>query len=490
MEMPSYILGIDLGTSSLKLVVYTDTMDPVTSISQKYAVGKGQDIDASHWWDAFMNALSALKKQIPLSRICCISFSGYNAFAPVDRDLNPTAPSILYYHTGPSELMRRLYTERERDLVFERTCVNMFGTGTLGPAMRWLKETSREAYDRTDCFLNSSGYLAARLTGQKVLDASRASLSALHDPRPEELAWDEEMCRLLEIDRARLPLIRQCWEEAGTVSSEAAALTGLPEGTAVIAGSVDSLCASIGNGIMDESRFLDIGGSAGGLATASSRPHPDKKIYTMRYAFPGLWFVNAPLLSSARLFDWFTQNLAPGWDFPDFMKAVDETAPFCGGVLFLPFVGGARYPYWTTEIDGHFLNFKPDTRIQHMARAVVEGLGCAYRSILDDLVQLGLRKPECIVAAGGDTRFETWVRVRAEFTRTPYHLNDTHEVSGKGAALLGAYHLGSVPDPALWLKKASAGEREILPSPEKADHYEAYYRSYQEACRKLYAGIT
>ena len=481
------ILGIDLGTSSLKAVLYTAGMEQVCSVRRGYAP-PGQPVTADGWWQALLSALPELAGQAELSRVACVSFSGYNAFVGVDRELRQTTPVMLYYNTDPCAYMGTLFQDSDGQHVFQRSCANLFGSGIMAPGVRWLRDHLPDAYAATGCFLFSNGYVAARLTGALTMDASRASLTALHDPRGAALDWDEELCRFFGVSPAKLPVIKNCWEAAGTVTPQAASVTGLPAGIPVAAGSMDSLCAALGNGITGEGRMLDIGGSAGGLACVSDRPRAHARLYLSRYALPGRWCNNAPLMSSARLFDWFREKLAPGWSMADFIRAVDASPRFARGLMFLPYVGGARYPYWSMDTQGHFLHFSPDCTIGDMARAVVEGLSCAYRSILEDLEALGVPAPACIVAAGGDTRFAAWVQSRANYLRIPYYLNDTPEVSAKGAALLGANLAGLITDLPSYLS-AHVSPHQVVEPEEPRAAFADHYRAFQADCSLLYQHI-
>ena len=484
-----YILGIDLGTSSLKTVLYTTQMEMVFSSKQLYTA-PGQTVTVCDWWQALLGALAKLSGQVDLKKIVCISFSGYNAFAGVDRELSPTTQVMLYYQPEPSAYMRAIFSDADAKAVFDRACTNIFGSGIMAPGIRYLKDHSPDAYAATDCFLYSSGYIAAKLTGVRMVDASRASLSGLHDPRPvgAELCWDRELLHAFGIDEEKLPKIFGSWERVGLVTGEAARLTGLAAGTPVVAGSMDSLCAALGNGILGSGCLLDIGGSAGGLASVSSVPRANSRLYLSRYALPGYWCNNAPLMSSARLFDWFIQNFAPHWRMEDYIRAVDASPRFARGLVFLPYVGGARYPYWSADTEGHLLHLAPDCTISDMARAIVEGLSCAYRSILDDLLALGIQKPAYILAAGGDARFAAWVQAKSSHMRTVYELSDAPEASSRGAALIGAYAIGAIPDPAAYLKASKKPGRIIRPE-EPAEAFESHYRAFLSDCAMLYCDI-
>lgn len=481
------ILGIDLGTSSMKAVLYTTDMHQVCSVRRGYA-RSGQPVTADGWWQALLAALPELSSQADLGQVACVSFSGYNAFVGVDRSFQQTTPVMLYYNTAPCAYMRTIFQDSDGQSVFRRSCANLFGSGIMAPGIRWLRDHQREAYAATDCFLFSNGYVAARLTGQRTMDASRASLTALHDPRGADLVWDGALCGFFGIAEEKLPTIQNCWEAAGVVTPQAAACTGLPAGIPVVVGSMDSLCAALGNGIVSQEQLLDIGGSAGGLACVSSSPRAHSRLYLSRYVLPGHWCNNAPLMSSARLFDWFMSNLAPNWSMEDLIQAVDASPRFAKGLTFLPYVGGARYPYWSMETQGHFLHFSPECTIGDMARAVVEGLSCAYRSILEDLEGLGIPAPRSIVAAGGDTRFHAWVQSRVNYLRVPYHLADTPEVSAKGAALLGANHIGAIRDLAAYCTEHSPRYQVVQPE-EPAAAFADHYRAFQEDCSVLYRHI-
>ncbi len=481
------ILGVDLGTSSMKAVLYTSNMCQLYGVRQRYA-SPCEPVTAEGWWQALLKALRALAGKIDLSRIACVSFSGYNAFVGVDRELKSTTSVIFYYNTSPCAYMREIFDDNDGRAVFRLSGANLFGSGIMAPAIRWVRDRYPDSYRATDCFLFSNGYVAARLTGVRTIDASRASLTALHDPRGKELVWDRELCGFFKIAEDKLPAIKNCWEDVGVVTPQAAAATGLSAGIPVLAGSMDSLCAALGNGITGWNRILDIGGSAGGLACVSDRPLAHSRLYLSRYPLPGHWCNNAPLMSGARLFDWFLEQLTPSWSMDDFIQAVNASPRFSKGLIFLPYLGGARHPYWNTDTQGHFLNFSPDCCIGDMARAVVEGLSCAYRSILEDLEGLGIPVPQSIVAAGGDTKFHTWVQSRANYLRVPYHVTDTPEVSAKGAALLGAKRIGAIPDLIAYLESDLSPYQTVMPE-EPAEEFTKHYLDFLSERDLLYRDI-
>jgi xylulokinase len=374
--------------------------------------------------------------------------------------------------------------EEEASLVFQKTGNRLFAAGVMAPALCWMRDTFPD-YGRIKCFLYSNGFLAARLTGRFIIDACRASVSLLHDPRQENLVWQEELCDLFGLQQSLLPEIVPAWEVAGTITAEAAAQTGLPAGIPVMAGAVDSLCAALGSGITTSQQVLDIGGSAGGLTATFSKPVPSQRTYLFRYVLPGIWCSSGPLEMGSRLFPWFVEHFAHEWTMDQYFQEIKKTPPLSGGIQFLPYVGGARHPYWTTGLSGHFLDIPPEGGgLPFMARAVMEGLACAHRRIMDDLRKLGAW-PEHIIAAGGDSTSEEWLQTKANFMQISYLVSDVPERSARGAALLAANYLGLTQDFAHWPSKTT---RQVNPlqDPILRDAYEAYYEQFLKYCELLY----
>lgn len=469
----------------MKMTAFSFAMQPLFTVKEGYCP-PGRTIRAEDWWEAFLRALKKLGIHLSPEWIECVSFSGYNAFSGVDAELKSTTPVLLYANTEPCRHMETLVTEAEAQSVFDRTGAWLFGSGLMAPAIRWLKDTSPEAYERTDCFLYSSGYLTARLTGNRVIDASRASLSVLHDPRASALEWDADLCRFFSVGREKLPVILAPWEPTGSVTAGAAAETGLTGGIPVVTGAMDSICAALGCGVIRPGQLLDIGGSAGGMGCVSRRPIAHRRLYFVRYALPGYWFNSGPLMYSGRLFDWFIHRLAPGWTMEDFIREVGGAPRFAGGVMFLPYIGGSRHPYWSAETCGHFMNLSPESDLADLGRSVLEGLGCAYRRILEDFSSLGVR-PESVVPAGGDSKFDLWVQTKANFLQLPYLLSDTANSSARGCALLGASGIGCIPDIRAYLEREDTPVSVVRPEAGLSADYQRYYERFIENCRRVYS---
>ena len=348
-------------------------------------------------------------------------------------------------------------------------------------------DTSPECYHNTDCFLYSNGYLVAKLTGLRSIDACRASLSLLYDPQaPGNFDWEPELLDFFGISKSKLPDIYDATSLVGGITAEAAALTGLPTDVRVMAGAMDSMCAMLGSGAVQDGQLLDIGGSAGGIAALSKTPRAFQSLYLVRSILPGHWCNIGPLDMSGSMFTWFVERFLPGVSFDDYFQRLETLAPLSPNVQFLPYLGGSRHPYWSVNTAGHFVDITPMCTLDDFCRAVVDGLACAYRRIYDDFTAIGL-KPVEIVTAGGDSKSRAWLQAKADFLQLPYRIAPTYESSARGCGLIAAKYMNYIDDyfPGTDDCTKEPGCR-ILPRKELSQAHAEYYHRFLNNCRLLY----
>lgn len=482
--MDGTILGIDLGTSSMKCVIYDSSLCCTAAIRRPYR-SSPSGLRSEDWWDALLGALGELREKTELSRVGCVSFSGYNALVGVDRDGNGVTPVFVYNDPRPAEYISEITDEADFDFVFSRSGNRLSANGVMASAIRLWQDKGGGAA-AVDCWLYSSGYLARRLTGVNGIDATRASLSLLCDPGSAgEPDWDEELLRFFSVRRENLPRIFAPEDAVGTITAEAARLTGLPQGIPVAAGAMDSMCAALGSGATQPGMLLDIGGSAGGMAAISDIPRPHKSFYLVRTAIPGRWCNIGPLDMSGSLFTWYVRKFLPGQSIDDYFEHMETVPPFSSPVVFLPYVGSARHPYWVSGTFGHFLNLGLQSGIDDLSRAVMDGLACAYRRVLDDFLALGLR-PEAVICAGGDSRSGAWLRTKADVLRLPYRVSAVREASSRGSVLIGAKTVRQISS--LCAPELTPACTDVVNFDELfCEKAEKYYMTFQKYCDILYS---
>lgn len=466
----------------MKCVCYDEAMQVAAASRTGYCVPP-ERLTAEHWWTAFLSSLQELGKAIPLKDIICVSFSGYNAMVGVDKSFRGITPVITYSDTRPAEFVEKRDGSGDFEYIFRKTANRLYANGIMANSIVFLEKSYPGL--PIDRYLYSSGYIAARLTGRAVIDTTRASLSLLFDPlsagAPE---WDADLLAYFGISPDRLPELLSPSDTVGRIHREAAHLTGLSEGTTVLAGAMDSVCASLGCGVIKSGQLLDIGGSAGGMAALSRQPQGFRNLYTVRAILPEHYIHIGPLDMSGSLFTWYVEHFLPGSNVDDYFRQMDILPPLSPRVLFLPYVGGARHPFWSSDTCGHFVDIQKDCTLDDFSRAVMDGLGCAYRRICDDFRKLGL-SPREIIAGGGDSRSHAWLQTKANFLQIPYAVSPEREASAKGCAIIAAVKEGildSYEASAAAIKQSAY----IRPEPEHAAAYQDYYLHFQQRCAILY----
>lgn len=479
-----YILGVDLGTSSMKCACYDEQMRQAAIIRTHYG-SPGSPLTAEDWWTALLQSLRKLEEQIPLKDICCVSFSGYNALVGVDQALIPVTPLLLYHDNRPVQYRMERTGPGEAAEIFRKTGNRLLANGTMANSIAFLRAAYPEA--KPASWLYSNGFLAARLTGRRTIDAPRASLSLLFHPLGSGLDWDRELAGFFHIPIETLPEILEPSHCVGLLTPQAASLTRLPEGIPVLAGAMDSVSAALGSGVLGDGQLFDIGGSAGGIMALSTVPHPCESFYLVRSILPEHWCSIGPLDRSGSLFTWYVSHFLPGRSIDAYFAQMETLPPLSDRVLFLPYLGGARHPYWSPTTAGHFVSMTPECGLDDMSRAVMDGLACAYRRIGEDLKALGL-SPSEIICGGGDARSRAWLQTKANFLQLPYRLSRVQEASVRGCAVLAAVKMGMLSD-----YSSSSPHLEqtawIYPETAQRENYEKYYLRFTRYCDKLYPEV-
>ena len=482
--MGQYILGVDLGTSSMKCACYDEQMQ-LAAITRAHYCSSGQSPAAEDWWTALLQCLKGLGETLPLRDICCVSFSGYNALVGVDRTLAPVSPVLLYHDNRPVQHRIERTGSGDSAEIFRKTGNRLLANCTMANSIAFLRTAYPEM--KVSSWLYSNGFLAARLTGRCTIDAPRASLSLLFHPLSSELSWKEDLLHFFKIPAETLPEILEPSDCVGPLTAQAAALTGLSAGIPVLAGAMDSVSAALGSGVLEDGQLFDIGGSAGGIMALSAAPRPCESFYLVRSILPGRWCSIGPLDRSGSLFTWYVSHFLPGRSIDAYFAQMETLPPLSNHVLFLPYLGGARHPYWSPATEGHFVAMTPQCCLDDMSRAVMDGLACAYRRICEDLKALGLFPSE-IICGGGDTKSHTWLQTKANFLQLPYRLNQVQEASARGCAVLAAVKMGMLPD---YRSSSPNPEQAIWIHPETAqwEKYRKYYLRFTQYCDKLYPEV-
>jgi xylulokinase len=328
------------------------------------------------------------------------------------------------------------------------------------------------------CWHQPTSYLVERLTGARVLDHAHASTTMLYDLATR--AWSAELCAAFAIEPSTLPAIADTTAIAGTLHARGAVLTGLPLGIPIAVGTGDDFSTPLGAGIAAPGYAICSIGTAevvGGLSATAvfDRPAPPRETILETHAYPtGAFFVENPGWLSGGAIRWATRMLGLSSDRE--LDHLAATAPAgADGITFIPALAGAMTPMWRADARGTLHGLAASHDRQHIARAVLEGLAFAAREVVERLAELGLPTSEILVLGGGG-KSAVWNQIRADALGRPHHVAARSDTSAIGAAMIAAVAARLFPDLATACATSPPPAATLHPVATLDEPYERYRR--------------
>jgi len=486
----SHLLGIDLGTSSVKAVLI-DEHGRVAAVAQKeYGIDTPQptwaEQDPDMWWQSTCAVVSQAVRDggIGVDDVKAIGFSGQMHGAVfLDRGGSPLRPAIIWADQRSAEQCRRIYDVVGRDRLAELTC-NPVAPGFMAASMLWLKENEPDTFKRVHQVLLPKDYIRYRMTGQFASEPSDAASTLLFDTKNR--TWSQELLDLLDLPRDILPAVIHSWSVAGDLPQEAAAELGLSAGTPVTAGGGDQPIAAIANGVVEPGLLLATIGTGGQLFTPLAEPAYDAELrtHTFCHAVPETWFIMGAMLSAGLSLKWFRDNVADGVPYEQISEEAANVPPGSDGLIFLPYLVGERTPHMDPKATGCFVGLTLRHTRAHMARAIMEGVAFAMRDSLEIFRELGVTYHKAI-ASGGGAKSPVWRQIQADVFGVDLITVSVAEQAGVGAALLAGVGVGVFQDVAEACSRAVSYGDGAEPIEENRRLYDERHAVF----RALYPGL-
>lgn len=440
-----HYLGIDLGTSSLKVVVVNQSGEILNSATKSYDVHTPQDgwieQDTNQWLTALRAALADVDKinSKILKEISVITVTGQmHGIVPVDKNGNALNHAIIWSDRRNEEELAALNSELTNEEWVAVTGNRPNISFTLGKIM-WFKKHCPDLYEQTNKFLLPKDFLRMKLTGTFETDYSDASATLLMDL--QTLEWSKKIISTFQIDEAKLPAIKSSQVLTGSITKKAAGVFGLSEGTAVICGCGDAQAQALGNGIITSKDWLCTIGTSGQLFVSTDKPAIEKggTLHAFAHAAPGKWVLMGATLSAGMSFKWLAESIfSKELEIKDLLDLASTASPGAKKLLFLPYLFGERTPYMDEKAKGTFIGFTNEHTKAEVARAVVEGvLFSLYQSFKLVKKTIGNRC-EHILLTGGAAQHDLWVTTAANIFNVPVVRNTNRGGGAYGAAMLAA----------------------------------------------------
>jgi len=488
------MMGIDLGTSSLKVSIIDHSGAIRAQSSKSYRFdspfGGYAEQDPEIWWIACRECIQEGLKTLRTSpaEVKSVGFSGQmHGAVLLDRESRVVRPAILHCDTRSGRQVEYL-GERVKSANSKRKIFNPLYTGFLLPSLLWVRDNEPELYGKVTQVCLPKDYLKLKLCGEVVSDYSDASATLAFDV--EGLCWSDELLAAVDVPRELFPECLDSSAVVGTVSRRASEETGLSEGTIVVNGGGDQVMQAIGNGVTGQGMATVNIGSSGQVCFQCERPilNPCLSTNTFCSFRRGKWITMGATMSAGLSLKWFTGLLGE----TDYSKVNDEIAemrPGSGGLIFLPYLNGERTPHVNPDLSGAFFGINVNTSKFQMARAVMEGVAYSLMQCIEVCKSLGLNASE-LIASGGGARSAPWLQLQADIYGIPLKTSVNQEQAGTGAAItagVGSGVFGSVEEACACVVKYS--DKVYLPNMENNRNYQDYYVLFKKIYRNCHEEI-
>jgi xylulokinase len=351
-------------------------------------------------------------------------------------------------------------------------------TGFTAPKILWVRENEPEIFARAHSFLLPKDYLRLRLTGVQATDRADGSGTLLMDL--QERDWSQALLDVLELPREFVPKSFEGIEITGAISASAAEMTGLREGTPVIAGGGDQAAGAVGVGAVTEGIVSLALGTSGVVFATTNRPvyQPEGRLHAFCHSVPERWHLMGVTLAAAGSLRWYRDTLAPGVGYEELLAPAANITPGSEGLLFLPYLTGERTPHPDPLARGAFVGLTIRHTQAHMTRAVLEGVAFALRDSFELMKGVGLAQIQQVRISGGGARSLLWRQILADVLGTELVTINTTEGAAFGAALLAGVGMGIWPDVDTACSMTIQVTGRTLPQAAAVQQYNAVYQAY------------
>ncbi|WP_341479440.1 xylulokinase [Clostridium algidicarnis] len=486
-----YLLGMDLGTSSLKIVLYDEKFKEIQRVSEAYEMNQPHNGWAEQNPEDWITALDkGVKKILEQSMvnpkdIISIGLTGQmHSLVMLDEKNKVIRPAILWCDQRTSLECEEITEVLGREFLINETANPALPGFTLSKLI-WVKKNEPENYKRCRHILLPKDYLRLYLTGEYATDVSDASGMQMLNVKGR--TWSIELMEKLDLDPGILPKVYESIEVTGRIQQHITTKLGLDKETLVVAGAGDNAAAAVGCGVVKDKMAFTTIGTSGVVFAHTSKIKIDKKgrVHTFCAAVPGTWHVMGVTQAAGLSLTWFLEN---------FYKDVSEKVIFeelddilskvqigSDKLIYLPYLMGERTPHLDSKCRGAFVGLSAKHKRESMLRAVIEGVTFSLRDCYSVVSELGIEINTMKITGGGSNN-KIWSQMIAD--NYDCDISSTFKDSGTtlGAAILASVGVGLYDNVEEVCKWAVSFKDDYKPNQSNRQVYDKYYKIY----KKLY----
>ncbi len=490
-----YYIGVDLGTSAVKLILMQEDGKVVKSVSKEYPLSFPKpgwsEQNPYDWYEKSAEGIRELAADIDRQQVAGISFGGQmHGLVILDEDDNVIRPAILWNDGRTTKECDYLNNVIGKDKLTEYTA-NIAFAGFTAPKLLWVKENEPENFAKIRKIMLPKDYLAYRLSGVHCTDVSDASGMLLFDVKNR--CWSDKMLGICGIPKEYMAQIFESYECVGNLTQEAADELGLTTEVKVIAGAGDNAAAAVGTGTVGDGACNISLGTSGTIFISSREFAVDDNnaLHSFDHA-DGSYHLMGCMLSAASCNKWWMDDILGTGEYAKEQAAITDDKLGNNRVFYLPYLMGERSPHNDSSARATFTGMTMDTTRSDMTQAVLEGVAFAIRDSFEVAKSLGINVTETKICGGG-AKSPLWRKIIANVLNINVCVLEAEEGPALGAAMLATVGTGryeSVKEAAQNIVKVV---EVIEPEPEIAARYEAKYRQFRliyPALKQVFAEIA
>lgn len=482
--MAQCVLGVDLGTSSVKVsavtadgtIIAQEGMDfPLQQPKPGYA-----EQDPEDWVSATTVSIVRLilNDQIKPEDIAGISYSGQmHGLVLLDENNKVLRPAMLWNDTRSTKQCEEILAkmgEKFIDITHNKPL-----EGFTLPKLLWVKENQPEIFAKAKTMLLPKDYLRFRMTGNLAMDYSDATGTVMLDVDTQQ--WSQEILEAFDIPTSLCPPLVRSIDETGNITPAYSEYSGLSTTTKTFGGGADNACGAVGAGIDSPTKVLSSIGTSGVILKYEPQKETNYRgvLQYEDHAIPDAFYSMGVTLAAGFSLSWFKKTFAENEDFTSVVESAAESTVGANGLLFAPYIVGERAPYADADIRGSFIGIDGIHKRHDFVRAVLEGIIFSFRDIMDIYEENGA-KFDTVVSIGGGAKSPLWQQIQADIFNVKVVSLKNEQGPGLGAAMLAAVGLGWFKDVQECTKTFVSFKDVFLPKPDNVKKYQRLHEIYKQ----------
>ena len=473
-----YFIGIDLGTSAVKLLLVDGTGKICSTVSRDYPLffphPGWSEQNPEDWWAAVQDGLKELTAGIDVNDVAGIGCGGQmHGLVILDENDNVIRPAILWNDGRTYKEVEYLNGVIGKQKLSDLTA-NIAFAGFTAPKILWVQKNEPENFKRIAKIMLPKDFINYKLTGVHACDYSDASGMLLLDVQHK--CWSAEMLDICGVSEAQMPKLFESYEVIGNVTAD----IGLPKTCKVVGGAGDNAAAAVGTGTVGDGACNISLGTSGTVFISSDKFGVDSTNGLHAFAHAdGHFHLMGCMLSAASCNKWLCDEILKTKDYPAEQKDITDDKLGTNHVYFLPYLMGERSPINDTNARATFLGMTMDSTRSDMVQAVLEGVAYAIRDSFEVAKSLGIRIERSKVCGGG-AKSPLWRKIFANVLNLPLDIPQTEEGPGYGGAMLAMVGCGLYPSVKACADALVSVRETVEPDPEIAARYEKQYQNFRQ----------